>query len=51
MIFSAPVTHDYLVLLGIRQTCRLQGKSFFKFLTSPISEFGLCSCGFFGHPL
>jgi Transposase IS66 family len=34
MIFSAPVTHDYLVLLGIRQTCRLQGKSFFKFLFS-----------------
>jgi hypothetical protein len=20
-------------------------------LTSPISEFGLCSCGFLGHPL
>jgi hypothetical protein len=34
MIFSAPVTHDYLVLLGIRQACRLQGKSFFKFLFS-----------------
>jgi hypothetical protein len=34
MIFSEPVTHDYLVLLGIRQTCRLQGKSFFKFLFS-----------------
>jgi transposase len=34
LIFSAPVTHDYLVLLGIRQTCRLQGKSFFKFLFS-----------------
>jgi hypothetical protein len=34
MIFSAPVTQDYLVLLGIRQTCRFQGKSFFKFLFS-----------------
>jgi len=34
MIFSAPVTQDYLILLGIRQTCRLQGKSFFKFLFS-----------------
>jgi hypothetical protein len=34
MIFSAPVTHDYLILLGIRQTCRFQGKSFFKFLFS-----------------
>ena len=28
------VTQDYLVLLGIRQTCRFQGKSFFKFLFS-----------------
>lgn len=27
-------THDYLVLLSIRQTCRFQGKSFFKFLFS-----------------
>jgi predicted RecB family nuclease len=27
-------THDYLTLLGIRQTCRFQGKSFFKFLFS-----------------
>lgn len=27
-------THDYLLLLGIRQTCRFQGKSFFKFLFS-----------------
>ena len=34
MIFSASVTQDYLVLLGIRQTCRFQGKSFFKFLFS-----------------
>jgi len=29
--FSEIVARDYLVLLGIRQTCRLQGKSFFKF--------------------
>jgi hypothetical protein len=34
MIFSESVTQDYLVLLGIRQTCRFQGKSFFKFLFS-----------------
>jgi hypothetical protein len=27
-------THNYLRLLGIRQTCRFQGKSFFKFLFS-----------------
>ncbi|MCP4287524.1 MAG: transposase, partial [Gammaproteobacteria bacterium] len=27
-------TRAYLVLLGIRQTCRFQGKSFFKFLFS-----------------
>ena len=27
-------THHYLVLLGIRQTCRFQGKSFLKFLLS-----------------
>jgi predicted RecB family nuclease len=26
--------HDYLVLLGIRQTCRFQGKSFLRFLFS-----------------
>jgi Transposase IS66 family len=31
---SASVTRDYLVLLGIRQTCRFQGKSFFQFLFS-----------------
>jgi len=28
------LTHHYLVLLGIRQTCRFQGKSFLKFLLS-----------------
>ncbi|MEM7127146.1 MAG: IS66 family transposase [Chloroflexota bacterium] len=28
------VTKDYLILLSIRQTCRFQGKSFFKFLFS-----------------
>lgn len=27
-------TRSYFVLLGIQQTCRLQGKSFFKFLFS-----------------
>jgi predicted RecB family nuclease len=32
--FSESVIHDYLRLLGIRQTCRFQDKSFFKFLFS-----------------
>jgi hypothetical protein len=32
--FFSSVTHDYLVLLSIRQTCRFQEKSFFKFLFS-----------------
>lgn len=32
--FSASVMDGYLVLLGIRQTCRFLGKSFFKFLFS-----------------
>ena len=28
------IMNDYLLLLGIQQTCRFQGKSFFKFLFS-----------------
>lgn len=32
--FQASVLRNYLVLLGIRQTCRFQDKSFFKFLFS-----------------
>jgi len=32
--FHESGTHDYLRLLSIRQTCRFQGKSFFKFLFS-----------------
>ena len=32
--FHESTMHSYLVLLGIRQTCRFQGKSFFKFLFS-----------------
>lgn len=32
--FHETVTPDYLRLLGIRQTCRFQGKSFLKFLFS-----------------
>ncbi len=32
--FHEGVTHDYLRLLGIRQTCRFQDKSFLKFLFS-----------------
>jgi hypothetical protein len=32
--FHACVLRNYLVLLGIRQTCRFQDKSFFKFLFS-----------------
>ena len=32
--FNDSATRDYLTLLSIRQTCRFQGKSFFKFLFS-----------------
>jgi len=32
--FHASVMKNYLVLLGIKQACRFQGKSFFKFLLS-----------------
>src|SRR5215471_18949483 len=32
--FDEAPTYNYLVLLGIHQTCRFQGKSFFKFLLS-----------------
>jgi len=32
--FHASVMQDYLILLGIRQACRFQGKSFFTFLFS-----------------
>ena len=32
--FSKTTTEDYLCLLGVRQTCRFQEKSFFKFLFS-----------------
>jgi hypothetical protein len=32
--YHSSVLCNYLVLLGIRQTCRFQGKSFFKFLFS-----------------
>jgi hypothetical protein len=32
--FHASVMKNYLVLLGIKQACRFQGKSFFKFLFS-----------------
>lgn len=32
--FKDSTTDDYLALLSIRQTCRFQGKSFFKFLFS-----------------
>jgi transposase-like protein len=34
MVFGESATQDYLVLLGLRQTCRFQSKSFFKFLFS-----------------
>lgn len=33
-IFYELSTHDYLLLLGIKQTCRFQDKSFLKFLLS-----------------
>jgi hypothetical protein len=32
--FHASVMKNYLVLLGLKQACRFQGKSFFKFLLS-----------------
>jgi hypothetical protein len=41
--FHESVLRNYLLLLGIRQTCRFQGKSFFKFLFSEetdIEKFG-----------
>ncbi len=34
MNFYEAATHDYLRLLGIKQTCRFQNKSFFRFLLS-----------------
>ncbi|MGZ6368153.1 MAG: TM0106 family RecB-like putative nuclease [Ktedonobacteraceae bacterium] len=34
MNFHEATTHHYLRLLGIRQTCRFQNKSFFRFLLS-----------------
>jgi len=34
LVFHENVTHDYLRLLGIRQTLKFQGKSFFRFLFS-----------------
>ena len=34
MNFHEATTHEYLRLLGIRQTCRFQNKSFFRFLLS-----------------
>jgi len=42
--FYASVLRDYLVLLEIRQTCRFQSKSFFKFLFSQeidLEKFGV----------
>ena len=33
-IFHKSVIDDYLVMLGVRQTCRFQDKSFLKFLLS-----------------
>jgi predicted RecB family nuclease len=33
-IFHTSVINQYLTLLGVRQTCRFQGKSFLKFLLS-----------------
>jgi len=43
MSFREVATHDYLRLLGIKQTCRFQNKSFFRFLLSreiDIDQFG-----------
>lgn len=44
LVFHENVTHDYLRLLGIRQTLKFQGKSFFRFLFSnetDITEVGM----------
>lgn len=38
--FHETLTHDYLVLLGIKQTCRFHKKSFFKFLFSDQRNIG-----------
>jgi hypothetical protein len=43
--FHASVLRPYLVLLGIRQTCRFQDKSFFKFLFSGEVELENFSAG------
>ena len=34
MNFHEAATHEYLRLLGMKQTCRFQNKSFFRFLLS-----------------
>ena len=34
MSFREVATHEYLRLLGMKQTCRFQNKSFFRFLVS-----------------
>ena len=34
MSFGEASTHEFLRLLGIKQTCRFQNKSFFRFLLS-----------------
>ena len=36
--FRQPAFNDYLLLLGIRQTCRFQDKSFMKFLRSGATD-------------
>jgi predicted RecB family nuclease len=38
--FHEALTHDYLVLLGIRQTCRFHERSFFNFLLSEQKNIG-----------
>ena len=38
MNFHEATTHNYLRLLGIRQTCRFQNKSFFRFLLSRVKD-------------
>jgi predicted RecB family nuclease len=47
--FHASVLRNYLVLLSIRQTCRFQNKSFFKFLFSEETDLENFSAGTHKH--
>ncbi len=42
--FSKSMIEDYLVLLGIKQTCKFQNKSFLKFLLSNETDVSKLKC-------